>query len=229
MQRGVPRCREDGQVSAVSESKIDAIGGGNASGRATRERLVFTAERLFAERGIAAVSLREVGQAAGQRNNGATQYHFGDREGLVLAIFRYRASEHRERRLDVLSQIKRPATRADTRTIIAALVEPMLVDLDADNHYVGFLAHAIAERGAFVGDTGDDFGGYAALGKVLRECVPELSDDLFASRFAIITAWMAQALASRQHDDMPTAKVPLDVFVGDLVNMLTDAMLAASV
>jgi AcrR family transcriptional regulator len=35
----------------------------------TRERLLVTAERLFAERGVAGVSLREIGAAAGQRNN----------------------------------------------------------------------------------------------------------------------------------------------------------------
>jgi len=225
MQREAPVGREDGYVSASTTSGVDAIGGGNASGRATRERLVLTAERLFAERGIAAVSLREVGQAAGQRNNGATQYHFGDREGLVLAIFRYRASEHRARRLEVLQKIKRPATRDDTRTLIEALVEPMLADMRAGNHYVGFLAHAYAERGAFLGGTGDDYGGYIALGDVLRECLPDLPEELFVSRLASVTAWMAQALASRQHDT-PSARMPIDVFVADLVSMLTQAMLA---
>src|SRR5687768_8084123 len=73
-------------------SRHGPISGGNASGRATRELLVRTAEQLFAERGIDAVSLREIGQVAGQGNNAAIQYHFGDREALVLAIFEYRSS-----------------------------------------------------------------------------------------------------------------------------------------
>ena len=51
-----------------------------------REAMIRAAERLFSERGIEAVSLREVGAVAGQRNNSAAQYHFGTREGLVDAV-----------------------------------------------------------------------------------------------------------------------------------------------
>ena len=48
----------------------------------TPQRMIVVAERLFAERGIEAVSLREVGAACGLRNNSAAQYHFGSRTGL---------------------------------------------------------------------------------------------------------------------------------------------------
>ena len=34
----------------------------------TRERILDTAERLYAERGLDGVSMREIGEAAGQRN-----------------------------------------------------------------------------------------------------------------------------------------------------------------
>ncbi|MFI6481818.1 TetR/AcrR family transcriptional regulator [Nonomuraea sp. NPDC050663] len=52
----------------------------------TRNRLISAAERLFAERGVDTVSLREINAAAGQRNNTALQYHFGDRAALVRAV-----------------------------------------------------------------------------------------------------------------------------------------------
>ncbi len=55
-----------------------------------REQMILAAERLIAERGIDAVSLREIGATAGQRNNSAAQYHFGTKEGLVAAIYEYR-------------------------------------------------------------------------------------------------------------------------------------------
>ena len=47
----------------------------------TRELLLNTAERLFAEHGVAAVSNRQICEAAGQGNNYAIGYHFGSREG----------------------------------------------------------------------------------------------------------------------------------------------------
>ena len=62
----------------------------NASGESTRVMLMEVAERLFAARGIEAVSLREIQQAAGQSNTSVIRYHFGSREGLIRALIAYR-------------------------------------------------------------------------------------------------------------------------------------------
>ncbi|WP_030107088.1 TetR/AcrR family transcriptional regulator, partial [Actinoalloteichus caeruleus] len=61
-------------------------GHGTRRAEDTRELILTTAERLFAERGISAVSNRQVGEAAGQGNNFAVGYHFGSRTELVRAI-----------------------------------------------------------------------------------------------------------------------------------------------
>ena len=71
----------------------------------TRKRLVDAAERLFAERGIDEVTLLEITHAAGQLNRAALQYHFGDKAGLIRAVFERHTGEiaaHRERMLDAL-------------------------------------------------------------------------------------------------------------------------------
>lgn len=57
----------------------------------TRGLLLATAERLFAEHGIAPVSSRQVAEAAGQANTSAVAYHFGTRTDLVLAVARAHA------------------------------------------------------------------------------------------------------------------------------------------
>src|SRR5579871_6688120 len=64
----------------------------NSRGDATRQDLLMTAEQLFAERGIEAVPLRDIGSAAGQKNHAVVQYHFGDRESLVREVIAFRAS-----------------------------------------------------------------------------------------------------------------------------------------
>ncbi len=53
---------------------------------ATKERLLREAERLFARRGLYQVTVREITEAAEQRNVSALSYHFGSREGLLDAI-----------------------------------------------------------------------------------------------------------------------------------------------
>jgi AcrR family transcriptional regulator len=71
----------------------------------TRKRILDTAERLFGERGVAAVSLRDINRAAGI-SQGVLHYHFGGRDALVEAIL--------ERAL--------PAINAERRRMYEALV-----------------------------------------------------------------------------------------------------------
>src|SRR5215211_865379 len=53
-----------------------------------RERLLVTAEKLFAERGLASVSIRDlVGDA--EANIAAVNYYFGGKENLYLETLRY--------------------------------------------------------------------------------------------------------------------------------------------
>jgi len=55
----------------------------------TKSRILAAAEALFAEKGYAAVSVREITHAAGV-NLAAVNYHFGGKENLYLEVFRSR-------------------------------------------------------------------------------------------------------------------------------------------
>ena len=57
-----------------------------AAGEQARERLLMAALRLFADRGFAGTSTRDIAQAAGA-NVAAIRYYFGDKEGLYRAAF----------------------------------------------------------------------------------------------------------------------------------------------
>ena len=55
-------------------------------GGGTRNELKRAARRLFAERGIAAVGMREIVEAAGQRNAAAVHYYFGSKDDLLREL-----------------------------------------------------------------------------------------------------------------------------------------------
>lgn len=57
-----------------------------SDGAESRERILYAALRLFAERGFAKTSTREVAKAAGV-NIAAISYYFGDKAGLYSATF----------------------------------------------------------------------------------------------------------------------------------------------
>ncbi len=67
----------------------------------TREAILAAAEWLFAERGMYAVSNRQISEAAGQGNNAAACYHFGTRTELLRAIeSKHRAVTIRDRAIE---------------------------------------------------------------------------------------------------------------------------------
>lgn len=68
------------------------------------QALIQAAERLFAERGSDAVSLREITAAAGATNASAIQYHFGDRRGLIRAVLAKHDAAIEARRHALLDQ-----------------------------------------------------------------------------------------------------------------------------
>lgn len=83
-----------------------------------------TAERLIAERGMG-VSLREIAAQAGQRNNSAVIYHFGNHDGLIAATLDRRMSEIDEHRRVSLAELD---ARADCTIddVLTAMLEPAL-------------------------------------------------------------------------------------------------------
>ena len=100
-----------------------------------------TAERLFAEHGIAGVSLRDVSAAAGQRNHSAAQYHFGDRHGLVVAVYEARMRVVDERRRELLDAIGSSGRADELAALVEATVLPLLeVVAETDGWYARFLA-----------------------------------------------------------------------------------------
>src|SRR5258708_36448230 len=78
----------------------------NSSGESTRVMLMEVAERLFATKGIEAVTLSEIQQAAGQSNTSVIRYHFGSRDGLIRSLIAYRQHGLCTDRPDILARLR---------------------------------------------------------------------------------------------------------------------------
>jgi AcrR family transcriptional regulator len=103
----------------------------------TKEQIATTAERLFAERGIDGVSLRQIGVASGSGNHSVVQYHFGSKERLVGAIFEYRLPRLDLRRRTLVAQL----APSDLRSWVHCYVLPILEQGEQpDSHYLSFVA-----------------------------------------------------------------------------------------
>ncbi len=113
-------------------------------GAATRDRIIQTAADLFASRGVEAVTLSEILERAGQANESAIQYHFGSREGLVVAILRSR-SDGAEARHEFLRELEARGDAISLEEAAAALVIPLRQAMKTkwDRDYIRLAAQVI--------------------------------------------------------------------------------------
>lgn len=140
----------------------------------SRLRLVDAATRLFAERGIDGVALKDIVAAAGQKNQSAVQYYFGDKGGLISAALEARFQKIDERRVELVASAA-PLPQSDRRiALMRAIVEPLVVE--AESHadgpaYIRFVAQAVQrpefDAAAFV--TGNSYPGFKALNAAMAQ------------------------------------------------------------
>ncbi len=83
-------------------------------------RLIESAEKLFAEKGFEAVSVRDITKEAGA-NVAAVNYHFGSRDGLVVAVIsRYLIPVNQDR----LARLERAEKSGSVEEILGAFIRP---------------------------------------------------------------------------------------------------------
>lgn len=71
----------------------------------TKERILDTAEHLFAEKGFKETSVREITSAA-QAHLAAVNYHFGSKEGLIREVLARRTEPLNRERLQILESFE---------------------------------------------------------------------------------------------------------------------------
>lgn len=111
-----------------------------------RAALLDAARPLFAERGVDRVSMREIGRAARQRNTNAVQYHFGDRDALLVEVLRPFHVQVADRRRELLDRFDADPTHR-LRGLATALVRPSAAMLDdaAGRDYLRIVADLVGD------------------------------------------------------------------------------------
>lgn len=146
-----PRAGRTGESRAAraAEPRTDRSG-------ETRAAIMVAAERLIAERGLASVSNRQIGEAAGQGNVTVVSYHFGTKASLIRAIM-----ERHSESTDGIRQrmLERIGDSTRLRDWVACLVGPMaehLGTLDTPSWHARFSLQVMADpslRALFTDDS----------------------------------------------------------------------------
>ena len=200
------------------------------SSEPARRQLLDTALRLFAEQGIAAVSLREIRLAAKQRNAGALHYHFGSKDGLLRALLERELPLLVARRRALLAEAA--ATAAENlRPVAAVFVLPFAEMATGSEHERSVVqlinqlhddvSLSFSQITELVGDTA--IGEAAAL---LRSRVGGIPDDILAERVAVANSIFLHAAALRARGGAREQRLDDAAFRENLVDMFHGAVIA---
>ncbi|MBL8629734.1 MAG: TetR/AcrR family transcriptional regulator [Rhodospirillaceae bacterium] len=192
----------------------------------TRERLILAAEKLFAEQGVDAVSLRQVNAAAGQKNASAAHYHFGSKEELIAAIYEYRMARVNARRLEMFTNLDDAKVPATLRDLVEAVVWPMVEQIDnskGGKHYIKFIAQVRGHPAHDIGRTTRSK--HASAMQLFNDralaLVPHVPPHVFAVRFGLMIVQVVDSLADRHRllvSPVSRETIPLSLFVSILVD-----------
>lgn len=195
----------------------------------TRALLLRTAERLYAEHGLAQVSNRQVAQEAGQANNSAVAYHVGTKDDLVRAICRGHADAVHAR---TLAHLRASRGSSDPHDHVAALALPYtehLATLGNPCWTARFTAQALADPvfGPSVVWHEGIVSAHVEGGAAMWSFAPPLRPEILELRLQIMRNLVVHTCAEREAVACESGQaVDWSMVGGALVDALTGVLLA---
>jgi AcrR family transcriptional regulator len=109
-----------------------------ATSEETKSQIKAAAQLLFAQRGVDGVTVQEIVNAAGQRNNAALHYHFGSKEELIRQMVVDGAAVLDRRRREMLDEMKARGGPTNIRDVMLVLMMPV-IELGEDDRWRGYI------------------------------------------------------------------------------------------
>ena len=167
----------------VEETKADTSDSSNSS----REKLIRSAEGLFAERGFDGVSVRDIASAAGV-NSALVGYYFGGKEGLLSEVYTRHCEPLNRERERLLTKFAASDDGLTLERVIEAFVRPSLAVSTDKSGRTGFTrlrAILSAENSALLEQlVAENFDASSRRFILeLRKCLPDLNRDEVFWRF----------------------------------------------
>ena len=210
----------------MPEKSQAARGRAEESGRAA---IMDAAERLFAERGIDAVSLRTINAEAGY-SVAALHYHFATRDGLVRALLE-RAQPpmfaERERMIAQLNCEAQPTVEGIVAALVLPLTAGMAEEFAASVAKLRFLVRLSFDRSPYLRRTVED--SFALFRPLLQRALPQLEERTLMRRWRFAADLAQQALANALEDHLAgggTRRARFTQFLEDLMAFISGGLRA---
>lgn len=190
----------------------------------TKEQIINVAERLFAERGFAGTTLRNVISEA-EVNLAAVHYHFGSKEELFRAVVKRFARPIVAQELALLEQLQAGGRVPTVEAILTALFKPCLEFLAQDKEFLfvhtQFMGRCWTEPEPLKSIVEEEFSAsIEAFLDVLQRALPNRSRSQLAWKFDLVIAVLirvqseaGQPLALLQSTDPESVRAAIEQLV----------------
>lgn len=178
-------------------------------GVSTVSAIIEVAERLWGARGVEGASLREISIAAGSANKSSIGYHFGDKHGLIEAVFKVRIPVLEERRRPLFEAAEAQGTLDDPLILMRIVFQPVFDEIDGQGrHSIASFLRAVNRYPQWDGRAGIEKLAPIAhrVYAILRQQVSHLPQQLFDARLRLINEICYGAITDQ--DDNPPADGP---------------------
>lgn len=159
--------------------------------------------KLFAERGVDGVTVREIAEAAGQKNHGAVGYHFGSKEELVRDLVIDGAIVIDERRNEAMDALEAAGGPHHVRELVRLLVVTS-IDIYGENpseeSYVRFIVMLnMTHRELFFNALDEKWNsGYLRIQQHLLRLMPDMPENIKNQRLLYAGAMLRSVMAMRE-------------------------------
>ncbi|MEO5597062.1 MAG: TetR family transcriptional regulator [Novosphingobium sp.] len=177
--------------------------------------ILGAAERLIGQHGVEGVSMRQITIAARMGNNSAIAYHFGDRDGLLLAVSRWRTPAIEDSRQRLYDEAIASGTLNSPLRMLQIILRPVLIIRadDGSHSHAAFISQMLRSRqGRTIRlATSGALGIVEDVNRRLHGHAPALPLALFEFRLRTASLAFYDAVFERDrmaHDD--PARLPMD-------------------
>ena len=169
---------------------------------ASANHIKQVARQLFAERGVDGVTVREIAEAAGQKNHAAVAYYFGSKEALVRELILDGAKLIDEKRNGMIDDLEHRNVPFTLKNIVEALVYPSVDFGDPDdvsgyNRFIFLLG--MTHREFFLDSLENRWNsGYIRCLDHLRTLMPDMPELRKTQKLVFLGCYLGSVMSARE-------------------------------
>ncbi|MEC7188886.1 MAG: TetR/AcrR family transcriptional regulator [Pseudomonadota bacterium] len=191
----------------------------------TRNKLMRAMEKLSAEKGSENVSVKELIEEAGQKNESVLQYHFGSKAGLLTAIHKARFTQTQVKRRKMLAECLAENASPSVRDLCHLMVGPTFQLCKSDMGHRQWVEAWGAKNAALVHpsleeEAIDEGNSVQIIKSLFKSSLPHLDDTMFENRCLNVIRFSNLSMSNQAREKAGFSGRKAELFLCNLVDLL---------